>query len=86
MTILQEAVNYDYLYKVKNDNESQQTHNEYVKHIEYMNDMSKKLIDQAKTNNFIISEEQDNNKDCPSNASIATSTLPATTIELNIYL
>lgn len=56
--IAKEAVNYDYLSRVKNDNESQQTQKEDVKSIEDKNDISNKLIDEAKANNFTISEER----------------------------
>jgi hypothetical protein len=58
MTISQKRKSTTIISNVKNDNESQQTQKGDVNNIEDKNDISKKLIDEAKTNSFITSEEQ----------------------------
>ena len=50
-------VSYDYSSTIKNGDESQQIHIEHIKSIQVQKDISNKLFDEAKTNNFIISEE-----------------------------
>ena len=50
-------VSYDYSSTIKNGDESQQIHTEHLKPIQDKKDISNKLFDEAKTNNFIISEE-----------------------------
>ena len=55
--ITKEGVSYDYSSTIKNGDESQQIRTEHIKSIEEKQDMPNKLFDEAKTNNFIISDD-----------------------------
>jgi hypothetical protein len=57
--IIKEGVSNDYSSTVKNKDESQQIPTEDIKSIQDKQDISNKLFDEAKSNNFIISEERD---------------------------
>jgi hypothetical protein len=57
--ITKSCVSYDYSSTIKNEDKSQQNHTENIKPIQEQKDISNKIFDEAKTNNFIISEEQE---------------------------
>ena len=57
--ITKEGVSNDYSSTIKNEDKSQQIPTEDIKSIQEEKDLSNKIFDEAKTNNFIISEERE---------------------------
>jgi hypothetical protein len=57
--ITKEGVSNDYSSTIKNEDKSQQITTEDIKSIREQKDISNKIFDEAKSNNFIISEEQE---------------------------
>ena len=57
--IAKEGVSNDYSSTIKNEDKSQQIPTEDIKSIQEQKDISNKIFNEAKTNNFVISEEQE---------------------------
>jgi hypothetical protein len=59
--ITKEGVSNDYSSAIKNGDKSQQIPTENIQSIQEQKDISNKIFEEAKSNNFIISEEQHTN-------------------------